>query len=45
MIIEDKDGIKSIKSLPGHKAFPEKNHILIINSRNNSLPEAVFSII
>jgi len=43
IIMGDNDGIKSIESLPGHKASPEKKHILILNSRNNSLPEAVFS--
>jgi thiamine biosynthesis lipoprotein ApbE len=45
IIMGDNEGIKSIESLPGHKAFPKKNHILILNSRNNSFSEAVLSII
>jgi len=45
IIMGDNEGVKSIESLPGQKAFPEKNNILILNSRNISLPEAVLSII
>ena len=41
----DKVGIKSIESLSGHKAFPGKDQILVINSKNNSLPKAGVSII
>jgi len=43
IIMWDNDGIKSIERLPGHKDSPEKESYPDFKSRNNFLPEAVYS--